>query len=104
MKIDFEALGKEILEQVKGQLAGLGADVKEEIVPDLKAIASDVIRYGEAYARGEDVTSMMLHLRAQGVIIGGLIATNAGNRMQATLVMIIETAARVLGVALKAAL
>lgn len=100
---DLENLGRELLVQIKGQLVSLGAELKAEVEPDLWALNDRIITFGTRYATGEDVTLDLMHIRTQAELIAGIVFTKAGNKFQETLITIAETAARVLGAAMKAA-
>ena len=104
MSIDFTSLGKDLSRQVKSQLDALGAELQADVEPILWKLADDVVLFGKKFAEGQDVATDIVHLQARTKLAGAIIFTKAQNKFTETLWLIVETSARVLGVAIKAAI
>lgn len=103
MSLDIEKLGEEALAVLKAQLASLGADLKDEIEPKVRQLGEDMLAFGVRYAKGEDVAEDMSLLTGRAKMLAMITLTKTQNKAFDTFVAVVEMAARMLGVALKAA-
>ena len=100
--INFDLLKTEIVSQVKDMLSGLADDARN-LQPVAETIAQEALSYAKQAVEGKDVSVLFLHLRAQAEMLAGLLVVKANARVKETVFTILDTAARILMVALKAA-